>query len=307
VAQAVPDGGQAARLEPFVLAVRQALQDAVAGIASPAGISLDDLAVSAVVAVLSEAYLHPGLFPGAAESASSVDDVLGNLVTRRQIAARRDVSISTMMSWIDRYQDFPGPVLGAATRTPYYYWPAVLAYLDFKQLPRRRQESAALEAEDRDAKVREMLVLFPDGLTAAEMAALSGEEGPGGDPTPWAVQVRYEDRLLRMEASGEVRRAPRSGNRRSPQRWMLAGAPAEPGHRTVASSAVTALGFTGTAAAAATRSRPKRRAAGPGPAVGETSQAPSPAPSPALPPPGPPRRPARQPPREAGQRAACPN
>jgi hypothetical protein len=278
VAQAVPDGGPAARLQPFVQAARQALQDAAAGIAAPAGISLEDLAVSAVLAVLSEAYRHPGLFADAAGSASSVDDVLGNLVTRRQIAARRDVSISTMMSWIDRYQDFPGPVLGAGTRTPYYYWPAVLAYLDLRQLPRRRQEAAALAAEDRDAKAREMLALFPDGLTAAEMAALSGEEGPDGDPTPWAVQVRYEDRLLRMEASGEVRRAPRPGGRRSPQRWMLASQAAEPGHPTVASSAIAARGFTGTAATAATRPRPKRRSGRPGPAAGASSHARSPSP-----------------------------
>ena len=118
VAQAVHEGGLAARLEPLVVAVREALQTAVAGIASPAGISLDDLAKSALLAVLSEAYRHPGFFLGAAETANSVGDTLQNLVTRRQIAARRDGSISTLMSWIDRYQDCPGPVLGAEAHTP---------------------------------------------------------------------------------------------------------------------------------------------------------------------------------------------
>jgi hypothetical protein len=272
VAQAVPDSGREARLEPFVTAARQALQTAAAGIASPAGISLDDLAAVAVLAVLSESYRHPGLLPGVSEAASSVDDVLRDLVTRRQIAARRDVSISTLMSWIDRYQDFPGPVLGADAHTPYYYWPDILAYLDYKQLPRRRQEPAALDAEDRDAKIREMLRVFPDGLTAEDMATLSGEAGADGDPTLWAVQVRYEDRLLRMEASGGVRRAPRAGSRRSARPWILADKPAEPEPGTADASTVAALGFTGTAGTTATRPRPQRPARA-GPAAGTRSQA----------------------------------
>lgn len=256
-----------------MLAARQALQTALAaGIASPAGISLDEVAASVTIAVLSEAYRHPGLFAGGSETVSSPDDVLRNLLTRRQIAARRDVSIGTLMNWIDRYPDFPRPVLGAEAHTPYYYWPDVLAFLDSRQLPRRRHEWAALEAEERDAKIREMLGLFPDGLTAEDMAALSGEAGADGDPTLWAIQVRYEDRLLRMEAAGEVCRAPRSGRRRGARPWVLAGELAEPSPRSVGSSAAAALGFTGTAAAAATPPRPNRKAR-PGPAAGASRQA----------------------------------
>jgi hypothetical protein len=119
VARTVPDGGHAARLQPFVLAAGQALETALAaGIASPAGLSLDEVAVSTAPAVLSEAYRHPGMLPGAPEAASSADDVLRNLLTRRQIAARRGLSISTLMSWIDRYPDFPGPAPGPRRTRP---------------------------------------------------------------------------------------------------------------------------------------------------------------------------------------------
>ena len=109
-------GGQSASLEPFVDAARQALRKVLSGVALPAGISLDDLAYPAVLAVLSEVYQHPGLFPGAAAAAgrglrpSGADaaDATRNLVNRTQMAARLDVNISTVMSWIERYEDFPG-------------------------------------------------------------------------------------------------------------------------------------------------------------------------------------------------------
>jgi hypothetical protein len=110
--------------------------------------------------------------------------------------------------------------------------------------------------------------MFPEGLTAVDMAALSGEAGSDGDPTPWAIQVRYEDRLLRTEAAGEVCRALRSGSRRGARPWILAG----PGPRSVALSAVAGLGFTGTPGAAATPPRPARKAR-PGPAAGASRQA----------------------------------
>ena len=263
---AVPNGGQAARLEPFVLAARQSL---AAAIASPGGITLDDLAVSAVLAVLSEAYRHPGMLPATSETdtqhlAASVAEVLRSLVTRSQIAARRNVSIATVMTWIDRYGDFPEPVLGKDTRVPYYWWPDVLAYLNFRQLPRVRHVPAALDAEDRDAKILEMLHLFPDGLTTEQVAALSGEEGTGGSPTPHAVRVRYEDRLRRLEAAGVVRRGPRpAGSRRAPQPWLLVIAAAGPDDSTAAPDKPARLGFPAAAAAAAAprQSKPSSRPA----------------------------------------------
>ena len=268
-----PDS-QDARLAPLIQVARQSLEAALGGLASPAGgVSLDDLAVSAVLAVLAEAYRHPGLFPVAAP-ASGVDGVLRNLITRSQIAARRDVSIATVMSWIDRYPDFPGPVLGKDTRVPYYWWPQVLTYLDSRHLPRARQVPAALDAGERDAKILEILALFPDGLTAAEIATLSGEEqGPDGNPTPHAVRVRYEDRLRRMEAGGRVCRSPRSGGRRAPQAWLLTPAPAA---AAAASGPPARLGFPGRPAAAGTgavrapaadRRRGGLRDRPPGPAV----------------------------------------
>jgi hypothetical protein len=203
----------------------EAARQALAGI--PVGASLDDMAATAARAVLAEVYRHPGLF---SSGATPADDAARNLVTRSQIAALRGVHVGTVMTWMQRYDDFPGPVR-TDTDVPRWWWPDVLAYCESNRLPRHRQVPAESASAARDARILEMLALFPQGLTIAEIAALSGEEGAEGNPTPKAVQVRYEDRLRRMEASRRVRRAPKKGHRRGPSKWILLD-PASAGDRT---------------------------------------------------------------------------
>lgn len=65
--------------------------------------------------------------------------ILGSLVTRTTIADRRRTKVSTVMSWIERYADFPQPALGAGTPTPRWWWPDVLAYCEEHHLPRYHQ------------------------------------------------------------------------------------------------------------------------------------------------------------------------
>ena len=146
------------------------------------------------------------------------------LVTRTEIAARRDVHISTLMSWIDRYRDFPAPVR-TDTPKPLWSWPAVEAYLDRKKLPRNRHADAMAEAVARDARILAALAEFPDGLTDRELADLTREDEPAterfGQPTDHAVEVRVNDRLRRLESAGKVERSVRSGTRRGITVWTL--------------------------------------------------------------------------------------
>lgn len=277
-------------------AARQALRKVLSGVALPAGISLDDLAYPAVLAVLSEVYQHPGLFPGAAAAAgrglrpSGADaaDAPRNLVNRTQMAARLDVNISTVMSWIERYEDFPGPAR-TDTPVPQWWWPDVEAYCEANHLPRHKNLAAARDAEQRDAKILEILTLFPEGLTTAEIAALSGEEEAEDSPTANAVQVRYEDRLRRQEASGIISHAQKAGTYRSPYIWKLVAGATGAGDPTASARELVSLGFPAKPAAAATpppssdtmspatttgrntQARPGRPRANPGPCGSRTA------------------------------------
>lgn len=69
-------------------------------------------------------------------SAATRTAVLDLLVTDHQIAVMRGATLSTVRSWIDRYEDFPAAVLGEGSQTKYYWWPTVEKYCEASNLPR---------------------------------------------------------------------------------------------------------------------------------------------------------------------------
>lgn len=142
-----------------------------------------------------------------------------DLVSRTEIAARRGVHIGTVMTWIDRYDDFPKPARPADS-PPRWSWPDVRDYLDRKGLPRMRRSPSEKAAAARDTRIKAALELYPGGLTTPELAELTREDEPDA-PSDHAVSVRIEDRMLRMQAAGLVTRVVRPGDRRGVRAWKL--------------------------------------------------------------------------------------
>lgn len=178
------------------------------------GLSLRDIADLADVS-----HVTVGEIVNGKQYPRPADQPPADLVTRTEIAARRDVNISTLMSWIDRY-DFPAPVDTESPR-PRWSWTAVEAYLDAKGLPRWRKPGTEDAGEARDARILAALREFPDGLTSYELADLLASDEEEGDPTPLAVRVRIDDRLRRLATAGKVARSTRPSLRGGLIAWKL--------------------------------------------------------------------------------------
>jgi len=242
-------------VEPFVAAARKAL----AAETLPPGLDAAAVAVPVVLAVLAEIYQHPAVIPAARTgdlAPADVDDIIRNLVTRTQIAGLRGAKVGTVMTWIERYDDFPKPVLGEGTHTPYWWWPDLRPYLDRMNLPRKERTSPAMTAAERDETIIRILRAHPAGLTTPAILSLSGEQGA----SPRTLLIRYEDRMRKLEKDGIIARVGTARQQGHPAIWALTGTQAA----AAGPAPVIQLGFpVGVQAAAPNGSPPRPPAARP--------------------------------------------